>query len=389
MKYNFDEIVPRHGTDCAKYDSIAARGRPADTLPLWVADMDFRCPPEVSARLVELARDGVFGYPDPGDKYFQAVRNWLAGRFGYEPEPEWLIRTPGVVFAVAAAIRALTGPGDAVLIQEPVYHPFAHLINNNGRQMVNNPLVCENGRYRMDFEDFEKKIIDRRVKMFILCSPHNPVGRVWKREELAKVAEICLRHQCLVVSDEIHCDFVRPGHRHLVLPTVAPELGASAVICTAPSKTFNLAGLQAANIFIADTDLRGKFQAAMGRAGYHSLNNMGLAACQAAYEHGADWLEQLKTYLEGNLEYLKGALAGLPGLKIVEPEGSYLIWLDFRELGLNPGDLEELISRRARLWLDEGPKFGLGGQGFYRLNSACPRALLREALERLKAVWPR
>lgn len=388
MKYDFDRIISRVKTDSIKYDWIAKLGRPSDTIPLWVADMDFPAPQEVLDRLVEVARHGIFGYCEAGEGYFAAVHNWFTRWFDFSPDPQWLVRAPGVVFALGVAIRSLTKPGDGVLIQEPVYHPFAGMIKANDRQVVNNGLIYRDGRYELDLADFEAQIVANRVRLFLLCNPHNPVGRVWTRAELTAMGDICLKHDCLVVSDEIHCDFVRPGHRHLVWAGLSPEMAARSIVCTAPSKTFNLAGLQAANIFIPDENIRALFKAELQKIGYGELNAMGLAAAQAAYERGRDWLNQLKDYLEGNLVFLQIALAGLPGIKVVEPEGSYLVWLDCTQTGLSAQDLDTLFSRRARLWLNEGSLFGASGAGFFRLNLACPRPVLAEAVERLKQVWP-
>jgi cystathionine beta-lyase len=384
VKYDFDEIIPRRGTGCVKYDSAARRGRPADVIPLWVADMDFRAPREVVDRLVVAARHGIFGYADcVDDGYYQAVAGWFARYFDFHPEPEWLVTSPGVVFAQSVALSGLTEPGEAVLIQEPVYHPFAKMIRASGRRVIESGLVYGDGGYTIDLDDFERKITQERVRMFILCSPHNPVGRVWTKGELTALGEICLRRDCLVFADEIHCDFTRPGHRHQTFAALSPELAARTVMATAPSKTFNLAGLQGANIFIPDPELRRRYCLAQERTGYGELNNMALAAGRAAYEHGRDWLEQLLAYLEGNLGLLREAAAAWPGISLVEPEGTYLAWLDMRGLGLAPAALDDLITSRARLWLDEGRKFGPSGEGFYRLNLASPRPVLREALGRL------
>ncbi len=386
MRYDFDVVIPRKNTDSLKYDTAPERGKPDDTLPLWVADMDFQAPPPVLEKLMDITRHGIFGYTDPGPGYYEAVRRWFGDRFDFHPEPDWVVPVPGVVSALAQAVRALTEPGEAVLIQEPVYRPFSQVVLANGRRLINNSLLYENGRYHLDLDDFEEKIIDHRVRLFILCSPHNPVGRVWTRAELEALGRICRRHRCLVVSDEIHCDFVRPGHRHLVWASLSPELAGSSIICTAPSKTFNLAGLQAANLFIPNSGLREKIKKELARNGYGLPNTMGLAAGRAAYEHGREWLEQLLEYLEGNLAFLKERLAGYTGVRVVEPEATYLVWLDFNHLGLSTPALDDLVSRQARLWLDEGAKFGRGGQGFYRLNLACPRSVLAEALSRLTAT---
>ena len=255
MKYDFDKIVDRHGTDCYKWDMIAKRKLPADTLPLWVADMDFETVPEVKERLKEVADRGIYGYSMLGDGYYHALKNWFSERFGWQVEKDWVIVTPGVVFALAAAVRAYTKEGDSVMIQRPVYHPFTNVVKENGRKLVNNPLVMENGKYHMDYEDMERKITEEQVKLFLLCSPHNPVSRVWTKEELCQAAEICKKHGVIMIVDEIHCDFVYEGYHHTSFGTLS-EYADNAVICTAPSKTFNLAELQLSNIMIPNPELR-------------------------------------------------------------------------------------------------------------------------------------
>ena len=381
MPYNFDEIVSRHNTDSVKYN--IPQSLSPDLIPLWVADMDFKAPPEVLAKLREVVEHGVFGYTSPqGGGYFQAVSQWFEKKFAFKPEPSWLVPVPGVVLALGVAIRALTRPGDGVLIQPPVYHPFMGVIEANQRQVVLNPLIYAHGKYSLDLVDFEEKI-KQGVKLFILCSPHNPVGRVWSSEELAAMGEICLKHQCRIVSDEIHCDFTRAGHKHKVLATVSPELAQNSIICTAPSKTFNLAGLQVSNIFIPNDALREKFVQELQRINCEHLTSMGLAAGQAAYERGGDWLDALKVYLEGNLKCLKDFLSQHPELQLVEPEGTYLLWLDCSGLKLSAAELEELFLKKARIWLDSGEKFGQGGEQFYRINPTCPRSVLQAALNRL------
>ena len=386
MKYDFDKVIDRRQTNSYKYDFAAEMGKPADALPLWVADMDFQVPPEVTARLEEIVRHAVYGYSEAKDDYFGAVKNWFTERFGFTPEPQWLVKTPGVVFSLAQAIRSMTAPGDAVVIQPPVYRPFSQLVEVNERRLVENELIFRDGRYFMDLDDLQKKIADSKAKMLILSSPHNPVGRVWTREELMALGQICLDHQCLVVADEIHCDFIRPGHVHHIFASLSTEFAQNCILCTAPSKTFNLAGLQASNIFIPNESLRRKFKNELNKVGYHSLNPLGLAACQAAYEYGQDWLEELKNYLEGNLALLKDSLKDFPKVKIVEPEGTYLVWLDFRAVGLTPKALDELLLNKAKVWFDEGQKFGQGGEGFQRINLACPRSTLAEAIKRLTSV---
>ena len=382
---NFDEIIPRRNTDSVKYDFAAQFGMPEDILPLWVADMDFRAPDCVLDALSEKVRHGIFGYSDSTEAYFEAVRRWFHEGFGWDIRPEWLIKTPGVVFAVGAAIRALTREGDAVLIQQPVYYPFERLILDNGRRLSVNTLVYSEGRYTVDFEDFENRLVRDGVRLFILCSPHNPVGRVWTREELTRLGDICHRRGVIVVSDEIHADFVFPGCRHTVFTSLKPEFEEIGLICTAPSKTFNLAGLQASNIFIPGEKLRGAFEDELGRAGCHHLNVMGLTACRAAYEGGRPWLDALLKYLTENLSYIRCFLQErLPQVRLIEPEGTYLLWLDFRGLGLDDDAVNRFVVNKAGLWLDAGTMFGPTGAGFQRVNIACPRSLLVRAMERLE-----
>lgn len=385
MPVDFDTVPNRRGTNCFKYDFAREMGMPEDVLPLWVADMDFPTAPEVLERLHALAEHGIFGYTGVKDAYFSAVHNWYAQRFGWETQRSWLVTTPGVVFAIAIAIRAFTQKGDAILIQQPVYYPFANKVTENDRQLVVNPLVLKNGRYEMDFADMERKIVDYHVKMLLLCSPHNPVGRVWTKEELLRVGEICQKHGVLVVSDEIHADFTYAGHTHRVFASVKSEFADFTITCTAPSKTFNLAGLQNSNIFIPNRQLRHAYKKELSACGCGGTNCMGMAACQAAYEAGADWLEQLKQYLAGNLAYIRQFLREkLPEIALIEPDGTYLVWLDLRKLGLTEQQQRQLIVQDAKLWLDTGTLFGQGGEGFERINIACPRTTIEQAMQRLE-----
>ncbi len=384
MGYDFDTVIDRKGTNSLKYDFVREHGKREDVLPLWVADMDFRTAPEILERLEQTVRHGIFGYSEAGEDYFEAVRRWYRKHFDWQVEKSWLLRTPGVVFAIAMAIQALTKEGDGILLQQPIYYPFREVILDNRRRLVNSSLKLVDGRYEIDFEDLEEKIRDEQVKLFLLCSPHNPVGRVWSEQELRRLGEICLRHGVLVVSDEIHSDFTYEGHTHRVFASLSQELANITVTCTAPTKTFNLAGLQVSNIFIPNPDLRKKFQKAMDAAGYSQVNLMGIAACRAAYETGEKWLTELKQYLAGNLELVRHYLQEhLPQIGLTEPEGTYLVWLDFRKLGLTEEQREDLIVNKARLWLDSGAMFGEDGEGFERINIACPRALLLRALEQL------
>ena len=388
MPTNFDEIIDRKNTSCLKYDFAAERGYPADILPFWVADMDFRVPAPVITALKERADHGIFGYTQVKDDYFAVLENWFRTRHNWAIERRDLIVTPGVVFAVAAAIRTFTNPNDSVLIQPPVYYPFANMIRQNDRTLIDNPLHLRNGHYEIDFEDFEQKIVAHKIKLFILCSPHNPVGRVWTRAELEQLAAICLRHNVIVVADEIHEEFVRPGFRHIPFASLSEDAAAITLTCTSPSKTFNLAGLQISNIFIRNEELRRRFKEELSRTGYDEPNTLGLAGAKAAYEHGAAWHTQLLAYLEENHVRAKEFIAAhLPKVKLIEPEGTYLLWLDFSAYGLTDEALNEKIIRDAHLWLDDGPIFGVGGSGFQRINIACPWATLEQGLKNLAVAF--
>jgi len=388
MTYDFDRIIDRTNTDSLKYDFAKRRGMPEDILPLWVADMDFATPPEVSEALIERCNHGIFGYSEGRDDYFDAVYNWYNNNYGWEVRREWLVKTPGVVYAATQAIHAYTSPGEGVIIQEPVYYPFRESIEVNNRQLVVNELVYKNGVYTIDFEDFEQKIVHGNVKLFILCSPHNPVGRVWTEKELVTLGNICLKHGVLVVADEIHSDFIYPGHEHIVFANLKEEFEKITMTCTSPSKTFNLAALQLSNVFIADRGRRKLFREAMTRSGYSQPNVMGLISCNAAYSHGQQWLKELKLYLKSNLEFFKDTLEKhVPEAKIIEPEGTYLVWVDFSGVpvfkGMDSRAMDQFMVRKANLWLDGGTMFGAGGEGFQRFNIACPRATLEKATRQL------
>ena len=388
MPINFDEIIDRRNTSCLKYDFAAERGYPADILPFWVADMDFRTPAPVIDALKARAAHGIFGYTQVKDDYFTVLQNWFRTRHDWTVERSDLIITPGVVFAIANAIRAFTKKGESILIQQPVYYPFANMIRQNERVLIDSPLRLIEGHYEIDFEDFEQKLIEHSVKLFILCSPHNPVGRVWTRAELEQLAAICLRHNVIVIADEIHEEFVRPGFRHIPFASLSEEAAAITVTCTSPSKTFNLAGLQISNIFIRNAQLRRRFKEELSRTGYDEPNTLGLTGAKAAYEHGAEWLTQLLAYIEENYARTKSFLAAhLPKGKIIEPEGTYLLWLDFSAYGLTDEALNEKIIRDAHLWLDDGPIFGAGGSGFQRINIACPWATLETGLQNLAKAF--
>lgn len=387
MKYDFDKQIDRRGTGSVKYDFLAENGFAPDAIPLWVADMDLRAPREVTEKLEAVARHGIFGYSDAKASYFEAVHDWFAARHGWAIRPEWLVKAPGVVFAIAAAVRAFSDEGDGVIIQRPVYYPFEKIIRANGRRVVDNALILRSGRYEMDFDGLEQLLSGERVKIFLLCSPHNPVGRVWTAAELTRVGELCRAHGVLVISDEIHCDFTYPGITHIPFASLGPDFSQNSVICTAPSKTFNLAGVQAANIFVPDGAKRKRLVKSIGATGFAGLSAFGLAACETAYRFGGDWLQQLRPYLYDNLCFVRDFLREhLPQVRLIEPEGTYLLWLDFSACGLSDAALEDLLRKKAGLWLDEGCLFGPQGQGFQRVNIACPRSLLQKALERLAAA---
>lgn len=387
MLYDFDREIPRLNTNSLKYDFAKENGYPEDVLPLWVADMDFQTAQPILDALRRAVDHGIFGYSDSMTGYYKAVSSWFKKNFGWETEPEWLVKTPGVVFALSAAVRALTEEGDTVMIQPPVYYPFYAVIKDNNRKIVENKLLYTNGRYEIDFEDFERKIKENSVKMFILCSPHNPVGRVWTKEELQKAGGLCKKYGVLVISDEIHCDFAFPEHPHTVFPLACPEMAERSVVCTAPSKSFNLAGLQDSNIWIPDAELRRRFAWEVNRAGCSLLNTLGLAAAQAAYESGEEWLVQCREYLRSNLDFLRGFLKErIPEIRLVEPEGTYFAWLDCSALGLDCKELNELVINKARLWLDAGHIFGKDSELFQRVVLACTRKTLAEALERLEGA---
>lgn len=384
-KYNFDEVTDRHNTACLKYDFAIQRGRPADVLPLWVADMDFPIAREIQDALINRCQHAVFGYSESDDAYFSAVHDWYAQHFNWKTKQEWLTKTPGIVFALAMAVKAFTKPGEAVLINQPVYYPFTEVIKDNKRELINSPLVLKDGKYSINFADLEAKIVAHKVKLMLLCSPHNPVGRVWSREELQKIGDICLTHGVVIVSDEIHSDFVWGENKHTVFATLGEKYAQNCIVCTAPSKTFNIAGLQVSNIFIPNETLRRAFRHEVAAAGYSQVNTLGLVACEAAYRYGEDWLTQVKTYIEANIrfvdEYLKN---NLPQIKLLAPQGTYLIWLDCSALGFTAEDREQWLWHKAKLWLDGGGIFGPEGQAFERINVACPRSTLLQALEQLK-----
>ena len=384
MNFNFDLKKCRCNSDCVKYDAAVSSGKNPDILPMWVADMDFTVPAEVTCALLERVSHGIYGYCQPPKAYYEAVSNWFADGFGWKNDTEWIVPIPGVVHAISVALRAYTEVNDSVLILQPVYHPFANTTKANNRNLVISNLVETDGKYTVDFADFENKIVENNVKLFILCSPHNPIGRVWEEWELRKMAEICLAHGVLVISDEIHADFVFSGHRHTVFASLSDEIAQNCIICTAPTKTFNLAGLEDSNIFIPNPTLREQYRKAMSISGGCSLNVMGMTAAQAAYTYGRPWKDALVEYLEGNINYLQKELQKLDmGIHFRKPEGTYLLWLDCRDMGLSVPELGRFWEEKANIWLNDGSMFGEAGAGFMRLNIATQRSNVEEAVRRL------
>lgn len=381
MKYNFDEIIPRRGTNSYKWDSAGD----ADVLPMWVADMDFRTAPPVVEALRKRVEHGIFGYVRVPDAYYAAVTNWFARRHDWQIEKEWIIYTTGVVPALSAVIKALTAPGDKVMVQTPVYNCFFSSIRNNGCGMIANPLIYRNGTYQIDFADLEQKAADPSVKVLLLCNPHNPAGRVWTKQELTRIGDICIRNNVWVVADEIHCELVFPGHTYIPFASISQEFLMHSVTCTSPSKAFNLAGLQIANIISADTDIRTKIDKAININEVCDVNPFGVEALMAAYNDDEEWLEELKQYLFANYNYLRVYFEEyLPEFPVATLEGTYLVWADCSVLNQSSDETVKTLLEKEKLWVNEGSLYGEAGEGFIRINIACPRQQLIEGLNRLR-----
>ncbi len=384
---SFDKITDRRNTNSLKHDFAVEKGLPADVLPMWVADMDFTVPECVIDALRKSVEHGIFGYSEVKSDYFETVAAWFEKHFSWQVKEQWLVKTPGVVYALATAVAGLTEKGDNVIIQPPVYYPFYNVIRNNERNIIESPLVYRDGKYEIDFEDFENKIKENNVKLFILCSPHNPVCRVWTKQELVRLGEICKKYNVYVVADEIHCDFTWEGHEHTVFPIAVPEMADRVIVCTAPSKTFNIAGLQISNIFIPGDETRAKYMKALDASGFTVSNNLGLVACKAAYAGGEQWSKDCKAYIKGNLDLVRDYLAeNIPEIKLVEPDGTYFAWLDCSGLGLDKDQLNDLVINKAKLWLDAGDIFGEIAEQFQRVVLACPREIIEKALSQLKVA---
>ena len=395
-RVDFDRLIDRRGTSSLKWDYperfTALRGpEAADLLPLWVADMDFPAPAPVLEALRRRLDHGVFGYTLEPESYYEAVIDWMHRRHRWSVPRGSMLACPGVVPTVSLAVLAYTRPGDRVVLQPPVYFPFRSCIESNGRHVAENPLVLEGERYRMDLEGLERLLDDRTrgesTPLVVLCSPHNPVGRVWRPEELEGLVEICRRRETIIVSDEIHHDLILNGHRHTPTAALSPEAAAITVTLTSATKSFNLAGLGGSLAIAADPELRRRLREARDGLWSGVANAFSTVATEAAYRHGEAWLEGLLAYLEGNYALLCSLLhERLPAARVIPLEGTYLAWVDLRALGLSPKELNRRILRQARVWLNDGPMFGTGGDGFQRVNLACPRAILSQALERMAGV---
>ncbi len=386
MKYDFTTPVNRRDAGSFKWDAML-RADPTvgpDIVPLSVADMEFLNAPEIIAGLKDYLDTHVMGYTGPTDAYYEAVIDWMRRRHGFAPRREWFVETPGIVPALGSLVRCFSAPGDGVLMLTPVYYPFFRAAEENGRVLVASELVPNGRTYTVDFDDFRRKAADPRVTLCILSSPHNPVGKVFTREELTLLAKICLDNHVFVICDEIHHDLILPGNQHVSMGTLGEPFLKNCAICTAPSKTFNLAGFQTSNVLLPDPARRSVFS---DDGAYFSLNILGYEACRLAYSRCEAWLDELMTVIDGNKRLVEREIAAhLPAVKVYDLQGTYLQWLDFRALGMTPEALETFMTKRARLFLDEGYLFGEGGKGFERINLACPERVLRAALDRLFAA---
>jgi cysteine-S-conjugate beta-lyase len=385
--FDFDEQINRLNTDSVKWNGIKMIYGTEDILPMWVADMDFASPYQIKEALMKRVEHGIFGYGVPSSEINTVVKHWVKRRYKWDIKEEWLIPSSGVVTSIAFAIQALTEKGDKVLIQSPVYYPFYSMIENNGRKIVKNPLVLKNDKYEIDFNDFEDKL-KSGVKLFILCSPHNPVGRVWTRKELEKMGELCERYGVYIVSDEIHADIIYEPNVHTPMASLNRYWENNSITCIAPSKTFNIPGLQASVMIIPSSEIREKVRTVQGTIGFHGLNIFGNVAMEAAYKYGEEWLEALLPYLQKNRDALIQFIREeIPELNVVAPEGTYLVWIDCRKLGLSDDEIKERLIHRGKLGLEPGVKYGTEGAGFVRMNIGCTYKTLQDGLKRLKRAF--
>jgi cystathionine beta-lyase len=391
VKYDFDIICDRRNTNCAKWDAVKAIFGSEDVIPMWVADMDFPAAEPIVTSLKERAAHEFYGYAQPGPGLVEALVDRVRRKFNWKIQPEWVVLTPGVIPALNIAIRALSHPGDEIILQEPVYYPFFPSVRQSGCQVATNQLKLVDGRYEMDFDDLEEKFRPKpgmhestsRARAIVLCNPHNPIGRVWDRPDLERLGEIVIGHGATVISDEIHCELLYRGVKHTPFGSISEEFARNSIVCMAPSKTFNLPGLAASSIIIPDKKLRDTFNdLRMGIV--HGPNLFGLVAMEAAYRYGDEWLEQLLDYLQANLEFTLDYFKRIPRIRVIRPQGTYLLWLDCRGLDLDDPALRDFMRTQAKVGLDDGFMFGAGGSGFQRMNIACPRGILEEALGRIE-----
>lgn len=386
MAYNFDEIIERNGTNCLKYDGKAKYFGSNDLLPLWVADMDFRTPDFIINALKKRLDHEILGYSLKPDSFFNSLVNWVDRRFNWQIKKEWISFTPGVVSALNFSVLSFTKPGDKVIIQTPVYFPFFTAITDHGRQIAVNELIYKDGNYSMDYDGL-RSLIDEKTKLLILCNPHNPVGRVWRKDELQTIADICLEKNITILSDEIHSDLILPGHKHFPLASLSDEIAAITVTLMAPSKTFNMAGLASSAAITSNPDLKRQFEKIPNSMHISSGNLFGITAFEAAYTHGDIWLHELVLYLDKNLTFIEQFInANIPSMKVVRAEGTYLAWLDCTNLGMNDKDLRDFFIHKAKVGLNSGTDFGSGGEGFMRINFGCPKSVLEKGLTRIEAA---
>lgn len=382
MSIEFEKPVNRRGTNSYKWDNLEALFGENDLLPLWVADMDFPSPPAVIEAIRKRAAQGIYGYTIYDEEYTEAVRGWFQQRFDWTIKEEWLVNCPGVVTALSIAVETFTEPGDKIIIQPPVYYPFFEVIAANGREIVKNPLEYRGNSYFIDYGHLETKM-QEGAKMLLLCSPHNPGGRVWSREELLRLGELCLKYRVLLISDEIHCDLIYPGYRQIPIASLSAELAASTITCLAPSKTFNIPGIQASFVVIPDSAKRNRFFQRLHALNLTMPNFFVPDAVKACYKYGEEWLKRVMRYVEANKDFaLEYFAENMPCLKPMIPGATYLLWVDCKELGLTTDQLKEKMYKIARVAFSEGTAFGEEGEGFIRINLACPRSILQEALER-------
>lgn len=384
MKYNFDEYVNRRDSDSVKWNQLEEYQGVEDILPMWVADMDFKSPREVVEALRARADHGVFGYPYMDDSLYDSIIDWVRKRYNWQIEKEWLVFMPGVVYGLNLAVKEFVGQGEKVLVQSPVYPPFFRVVENYKRKVNNVPLIHNGDNFFMDYENLEKKI-DQDTKLMLLCNPHNPVGRVWTREELEKIGDLCIRNDILMVSDEIHCDLTLDGYQHIPLASLSEEIANRTITLMAPSKTFNIAGLNTAMAIIPNQAIREKLAQAMEAMEVGANSIFGSLAFKKAYEEGGQWLEEVMAYIESNIDFALDYIeANLPQIKVTRPEATYLLWLDFTGLGKSPDEINQALIEEGRVYLNDGRPYGPGGEGFFRLNIACSRENLQEGLARIK-----